>query len=460
VTVQPGIVVPPSNVQLLGDNANLTTGVQVAITPSGTDAVTTTGNYTVSASSAGTYTVTPSKVIHTGLVDIRPAGQKVWNVKDVQAIQAHIGSGAKLTTTPQLIAANVVLATGASNETNHRLNTADWSALAQFINGVPNNLDRFRWRFIPTDLVPVTPVSTAPRSFSFVPAGGYLGSQNGTNYGTYPESRTTTLSGSETGQDFTAIRIGDVVQEPGVPLTPFGNDPDARYAGAPLVWRVNDSALEKGRTIEATFRAGQLTELKGWQFGLHFDPEYLELEDLITTKALPMDPEVNFGLYQADQGNIRSLWSDAEKQSLKRDEPVFTLRFKALQSGVKLSDVLRLDEAVQQSFALSPNLDEVAVMLSFDGSRAFGKEPILYQNTPNPFDKETRVRFELPTDSDIQLSIHDVTGRLIQEFNGFYSEGLHEVIFNRGQLGKYSGVLYYTLRCGDFTATRRMIVIE
>jgi hypothetical protein len=169
---------------------------------------------------------------------------------------------------------------------------------------------------------------------------------------------------------------------------------------------------------------------------------------------------VNFGLYQADQGNIRSLWSDAEKQSLKRDEPVFTLRFKALQSGVKLSDVLRLDEAVQQSLALSPNLDEVAVMLSFDGSRAFGKEPILYQNTPNPFDKETRVRFELPTDSDIQLSIHDVTGRLIQEFNGFYSEGLHEVIFNRGQLGKYSGVLYYTLRCGDFTATRRMIVIE
>jgi hypothetical protein len=203
-----------------------------------------------------------------------------------------------------------------------------------------------------------------------------------------------------------------------------------------------------------------MTDLLGWQFGLHFDPNYLELEDLVTTKALPMDPEVNFGLYQADQGDIRSLWSDAEKHSLKTDEPVFTLRFKALQSGVNLSEVLQLDEAVQQSYALSPNLDQVAVLLSFGGSRVFGKEPILYQNTPNPFDKETRVRFELPTDSDIQLSIHDVTGRLIQEVNGFYSQGLHEVRFNRGDLGKYSGILYYTLRCGDFTATRKMIIID
>jgi hypothetical protein len=235
---------------------------------------------------------------------------------------------------------------------------------------------------------------------------------------------------------------------------------EVRYAGAPLIWRVQDAILKEGQTIEATFRAEQMTDLKGWQFGLHFDPEYLQVEDLTTTGALPLDPEVNFGLYQADQGDIRSLWADAEKQSLKKGEPVFTLRFKALQSGPALSEVLRLDEEVQQSYALSENLDEVGILLSFDGVRSRAKEPVLYQNTPNPFDKETRVRFELPSDSDIQLSIHDVNGRLIKEFNGFYSQGLHEVRFGRGELGQHAGVLYYTLRCGEFTATRKMVVMD
>jgi hypothetical protein len=244
------------------------------------------------------------------------------------------------------------------------------------------------------------------------------------------------------------------------PISLGGNGAEVRYAGTPLVWRVKDAALKEGQIVEATFRAEQLTDLKGWQFGLHFDPEYLEVENLTTANVLALDPEVNFGLYQADQGDIRSLWADAEKQSLKKGESVFTLRFKARQGGRTLSEVLRLDDAVMEGYALSDNLDRVAVLLSFDGAPAAAQEPVLYQNTPNPFDKETRVRFELPSDSDIQLSIHDVNGRLIKEFNGFYSQGLHEVRFGRGELGQYSGVLYYTLRCGEFTATRKMVVMD
>ena len=202
-----------------------------------------------------------------------------------------------------------------------------------------------------------------------------------------------------------------------------------------------------------------MQNLRGWQFGLQFDPEYLKVDTLTTTDALPLDPEVNFGLYQADMGEIRSLWADGITKSLNKGESVFTLRFTALQGGKNLSDVLKLEEG-SATYALTDQRDQVAVMLSFDGQVRADQTPVLYQNTPNPFDKETSVRFELPEAADIQLTIHDVNGRLIKELNGYYSEGIHEVRFGRGEMGQYAGVLYYTLRSGDFVATRKMVVID
>ncbi|MGI9160786.1 MAG: cohesin domain-containing protein, partial [Saprospiraceae bacterium] len=299
-----------------------------------------------------------------------------------------------------------------------------------------------------------------PRSWGLAP-NATAGSSAPSQYGKYSEWRNyASLTGPMTGQNFTAVRVGDVVPNP---PSMGGSNAEIRYAGTPLVWKLKDAALREGETVEAVFRAEQMTDLLGWQFGLRFDPTYLQAEEIATTPALPLDPAVNFGLYQAELGEIRSLWADADKQSLENGEQVFTVRFKVRKGGAKLSEVLQLDNAVLECFALSENLDPVAVLLSFEDIRpspASKAAPILYQNMPNPFDRETRVRFELPEDSDVRLTIHDVNGRLIKELNGHYSKGLHEVRFGRGEIGPYAGVLYYTLRCGEFTVTRRMVVID
>ena len=125
-----------------------------------------------------------------------------------------------------------------------------------------------------------------------------------------------------------------------------GGSSEARYAGSPLVWRVDDTQLAEGKTIDAEFRVGQMDNLRGWQFGLQFDPEYLKVDTVTTTNALPLDPEVNFGLYQADMGEIRSLWTDGITKSLPNGESVFTLRFTALQGGKNLSDVLKMEGSI------------------------------------------------------------------------------------------------------------------
>ena len=139
---------------------------------------------------------------------------------------------------------------------------------------------------------------------------------------------------------------------------------------------------------------------------------------------------------------------------------MFRLRFRALQGDRLRSVVLRLDDEVLTCFALSDSQSPLGILLKFEGTPGAVAVPVLRQNTPNPFDKETRVQFELPAASDILLSIHDANGRLIKEFSGYYAAGLHELRFGRGELGQHTGVLFYTLRSGEFTATRRMVVME
>jgi phosphodiesterase/alkaline phosphatase D-like protein len=53
------------------------------------------------------------------------------------------------------------------------------------------------------------------------------------------------------------------------------------------------------------------------------------------------------------------------------------------------------------------------------------------QNYPNPFNAATRIRFALPHDSEIQLTVFDLGGRLVHElFNGSRSAGNHEMIWD------------------------------
>jgi hypothetical protein len=83
----------------------------------------------------------------------------------------------------------------------------------------------------------------------------------------------------------------------------------------------------------------------------------------------------------------------------------------------------------------------------------------LMQNEPNPFKGQTTVNFMMPEAAAATLSVYDVTGKVVSVRNINANKGLNSEIFTREQLGA-TGVMYYTLKSGDFTATKKMIIIE
>ncbi len=94
---------------------------------------------------------------------------------------------------------------------------------------------------------------------------------------------------------------------------------------------------------------------------------------------------------------------------------------------------------------------------------------ILLANYPNPFNPETWIPYQLAEDSTVTVQIYDARGarvRLLQlghQPAGYYTHRSRAAYWDgRNQLGEpvASGVYFYTLNTGDFTATRRMLILK
>jgi len=83
----------------------------------------------------------------------------------------------------------------------------------------------------------------------------------------------------------------------------------------------------------------------------------------------------------------------------------------------------------------------------------------LIQNYPNPFNPITKIKFDLPKNVNVKLTIYDMLGREIETLvNEQLNAGSYEVNWDGT---KYtSGVYYYRLNAGDFVETKKMILVK
>jgi len=83
----------------------------------------------------------------------------------------------------------------------------------------------------------------------------------------------------------------------------------------------------------------------------------------------------------------------------------------------------------------------------------------LSQNYPNPFNPSTRISFSIPTTTFTTIKIFDVLGNEVAELiNEEKPAGNYEVNFNAEGLS--SEIYFYRLQAGDFSQTRKMILLK
>jgi len=83
----------------------------------------------------------------------------------------------------------------------------------------------------------------------------------------------------------------------------------------------------------------------------------------------------------------------------------------------------------------------------------------LGQNYPNPFNPTTTMEISLPKRSQVSLVVYDALGKVVAELmNGTYSAGVHKVNFNAINLS--SGIYFYKLTAGEFSSTRKLMLLK
>ena len=100
-------------------------------------------------------------------------------------------------------------------------------------------------------------------------------------------------------------------------------------------------------------------------------------------------------------------------------------------------------------------------------AEAVPKETTLMPNYPNPFNPETWIPYRLSKPAEVTVSIYGADGRLVRTLTlghqpaGVYQEKSRAAYWDgRNALGEpvASGLYFYTLKAGDFTATRKMLI--
>lgn len=369
------------------------------------------GQYAMTVFPGAHFVITPSKNLNK---------MNGVNAADVARIQQHL-NGNLITNPYDLIAADI--------NGNNVISALDANILQLALLGNSAALSQMTssWRFVPANHV----LNNPPWGF--------------------PEQITLDgVSANQANLDFYGIKTGDVTAI-------FANP--ANHT-APLRLRAQDQMLHAGDTLEMAIQTGAFADLMALQLALRFDPEQLELIGAEGQGGLLLTDE---HLSRETAGVLRLVWAAAKGHSLREDADFLQLRFRVMEGGAYLRDLLFLDEAVLPAVAYDSRFAEAPVQLEYSSVTALADPvalqmpPLSLECQPNPFTTRATIRFEMPQAGWATLRFTTAEGRVLAVEQHQYPAGWQEAYL---ELPGYSGVLYCDLATAYGTAHKTLLLLK
>ena len=341
---------------------------------------------------------------------------------DLVLVQRHILGLAPLEGPYNLIASD------ANNDNN--INASDLLSLRKVILGVilefPN--DQESWRFLPKDV-------------TFDDVDDPFPYDEEINVGN--------LQSSSNNNDLIAVKIGDV--NGNVTTNAKSETASSTRAEKTMSFVIDNAQVESGDRISIPVYANGIESMVGHQYTMNLnDAEYVSVE----SGQLEISDD-NFGIYD---GVISASWTNPEGIEINDYEPLFTLVLD-VQSTNEVANIISINSDITSAEAYDTDFDTYNVTLETRSNDLEEGEFALFQNRPNPFMESTNIKFFLPKAGNVELIITDVTGKLVTRKVQKYPAGTQNVEINYSDLG-VSGVLYYTIKAGQYKATKKMINVR
>jgi len=341
---------------------------------------------------------------------------------DILLIQRHLLSLTSFTNPYQYIAADANNSEYVSAADMVAIRNVILEKTSDFTNGQES------WRFVDASTAFSDPTSPFP----------------------YDEQIAFTLNSDLTGQDFVAVKIGDVSNDASAA---FDGSSITEVRGVPLRLSIPSTQYTAGEEVRLEVTSDNFEDILGMQFTLGNDASLTF--DRFEAGLVNMSEEFA-GFNYADEGKITVSWNTVAAITADLDDVLFTVVYTAMTDGS--TDQITIDDSITSDEAYDNNLNVMDIDLVNGNSEVVAEGYSLYQNTPNPFSEVSTIAFSLPTSQEATLTIYDMSGRLLETFSGVYAKGLNEITVDSGTLQNESGVFYYQLSTNEFTATKKMIL--
>ncbi|HRI58689.1 MAG TPA: hypothetical protein PK228_03170 [Saprospiraceae bacterium] len=216
---------------------------------------------------------------------------------------------------------------------------------------------------------------------------------------------------------FNAVKTGDVNGT----ANPVSFGPvDAETRGESMALHLPEVSMQTGETYHISIKTEEIAEWLGFQFGLQFDPDAIEIE-AITSGLKDFDGD-SWALPKQDLLNVS--WFNPTPQTVFPDEGLIKLRIKALRPA-NLSEVVELSAGGPTAEAYTAAETILPLQLQFGNNVAPLDETTVFTPQPNPTTSGVKIPLRLAQPETAAVEIMDCSGSVVFQYNTLLEGGNH-----------------------------------
>ena len=235
---------------------------------------------------------------------------------------------------------------------------------------------------------------------------------------------------------------------------PISDQQSDKYLASADVF-MSDEGTSPGHIVKVPIYLKNTQNIMGCDNILTYDTNMLEFDTLTVSSdisnLLIASHQDNGKIHLAAAGTLRDTTNIL----------LTTLKFK-VKDGFSGSTKVALKKLKWNEQPEISNVTSSTISLITPIERDESKIPTkfsLKQNYPNPFNPTTNIKYNLPENTHVKISIYDINGHLIELLiNKFQHAGYHTVNFNGYHLA--SGFYLYKIKAGSVIKTKKMLLLK
>lgn len=240
---------------------------------------------------------------------------------------------------------------------------------------------------------------------------------------------------------------------------------------------ISSSSYEGRAKLFLNDQGGLINSLPVWTS----DPDFSWSPSIIAIGDVDLDGKPDLALTDRN-GDYFHIHFNSGDDSVLKPEPGWSTSFGCMGTGIGNIKLADIDNSGRLSLLASYRWSDVmgnggggilvfrnsspetVIVRGDDGQQPIPQSYSLSQNYPNPFNPETEIRYDLPRDGKVRLTVYNPLGQVVKVLvDEEQDAGFHIIRWNgRNKLGEEvsSGIYFYQLQTSNYAETKRMVLIR